>query len=443
MNFITSIFSAFFKNEEDRKRLYKTVLPSFIIHFFAAILALGLVFIMTRGLGSKQYGIFSYSFSVVAIIVNLATYGICMLVVKETPAALSKGKIGLSKGLHLWTIKWTVLLCTAFALIAAAFIALTTFFFHFRKETVYTIPLLLALISMPLSGLMNYYTAALRGQHKSVLSLLPDNIVKPTLFLFSIGILYFLTKQFNVQNAVLVNAISFGGGTLFAILAFYKIAPLKDIQPEYDIDLWKKTLKSLFLLQVIMSINSKIDILMLGYLKDSSAVGIFSVADMVASKLLLFLQIMVVITVASISRLHTLGEKQKLQEMITKVSRWVFLITIPVYIFIIVFRRLIMSYFGLDFESGQIALIIISTGQIINVAFGPIGIFALMTGNQKFNIIFTIINIVLNISLNLLLTPTMGINGTAIATAVSLVTWNTSMFIAIRKKTGIKTWIFG
>jgi hypothetical protein len=37
----------------------------------------------------------------------------------------------------------------------------------------------------------------------------------------------------------------------------------------------------------------------------------------------------------------------------------------------------------------------------------------------------------------------MGINGTAIATACALITWNTGMYLSIRKKTGIRTWIFG
>lgn len=443
MHLFTNILSAFFKNEDDKKRLHKVVIPSFIIHFFAAILTLVFIFVMTRSLGSRQYGIYTYSFSIVFIIVNLAITGIGIVIIRETPSLLSKGKNGLWKGLYKWSAKLTLLTCIFFTLITATFIILSTYYLHILKESAYTIPLITALAAIPFSCIMNYYAANLRSQNKIVLSLLPDNIIKPLLFLFFVGITFFFSSKLNVKTAILFNTTAFGGAALFAAFAFYKTTKLKGIKADYDVDAWKKSLKALFLLTLIMGINSKIDILMLGYLKDSSQVGIYSVADMIASKLIIFSIIINQISAPSISRSHTLEQKQKLQEMITKISRWVMIITFPVFVFIIIFSKWILSYFGLDFVGGQMALIIISTGQIINIAYGPVGIFALMTGNQKFNIVFTAITIFLNIFLNLILTPTLGINGTAIATACAIITFNTGMFLSIRKKTGIRTWIFG
>jgi O-antigen/teichoic acid export membrane protein len=443
MSFIKNIISAFVKNEDDHRRLFKVVIPSFVIHFFAAILGLAFMFIMTRGLGSKQYGVFTYSLSIVFIIVNLATYGICILSVRETSALLTKGKKGLWKGLHKWALKLVVLICLIFSFITAIFITLSTYYFHIFKETAYTVPLLLAMFTVPFYGIMNYYTSILRGQQKIVLSLLPDNIIKPVLFLLAVGILYLFSIQFSVGSALVLNAISFGGGALFGIIAFYKTTMLKGIEPEYDTTFWKHSLKSFFLLTVILSINYRMDILMLGYLRDSSQVGIYNVADNLASKLMVFLVITNQIIAASIAKMHTLDQKQKLQEMITKTSRWVFLISVPAFLFIVIFRKWIMSFFGADFDTGQTALIIISAGQMINIAYGPVGNFALMTGNQRYHIIFTSVNILINFGLNLLLTPTYGIIGTAIATACALITWNTGMFLAIWKKTGIRTWIFG
>ena len=81
--------------------------------------------------------------------------------------------------------------------------------------------------------------------------------------------------------------------------------------------------------------------------------------------------------------------------------------------------------------------------QLMDIAFGPVGSFALMTGNEKYSTRYMGIGILINIALNLLLTPRMGLNGTAIATSCSIVFWNAAMFITIRKKTGIRTWIWG
>lgn len=443
MDLFNKIISVFFKNEEDRKRLYKVVIPTFIIHFFAGILVLVLTFIMTRKLGSRQYGLYTYSFSIIYLIVTLATYGICLLAVRETPPLLTKDKTGLLKGLHKWSVRLIVSVSTLFALIIALFILSTTFFLHIFKVTVYTIPLLLALFTIPLYSIMNYYSSALRGRYRIALSLLPDNIIKPVLFLLSIGALYIFSIKFNVRSAILLNIISFGGAALFVSIVFNKNSAFQNIHAEYTIEFWKKTIKSFFLLTVVISINSKMDILMLGYLKDSSQVGIYSAADRVGTYLMTILLIMNQISAATFSRLHSLEQKEKLQLMVTKASRWVILISLPAYIFIIIFSKWIMSLFGPGFVIGQTALIIICTGQIINITYGPVGNIALMTGNQRFNIIFTSINIFINFTLNLILTPSIGINGTAIATACTLVIWNTGMFITIWKKTGIRTWIFG
>ena len=75
--------------------------------------------------------------------------------------------------------------------------------------------------------------------------------------------------------------------------------------------------------------------------------------------------------------------------------------------------------------------------------FGPVVDFALMTGNEKYTTIYMSIGILINIALNLLLTPGMGLNGTAIATTSSLIFWNVALFYTLKKKTGIRTWIFG
>lgn len=443
MSLLAKLIPIFFKSEEDRNRLYKVVIPTFIVHFFAGILLLSLTFIMTRGLGSRQYGLYTYSFSIVYLIVNLATYGICLIAIRESPALISKGNKQLLKGLHKWSLRLILLICTLFAVATAIFISISTFYFHIFKESAYTVPLLLALFTVPLFGTMNYFSAALRGRYKIVLSLIPDNIIKPVLLLLSIGALFAFSIPFNVRSAVLLNIISFGGAAVFAMAVFHKTFKPQHIEAEYDTVFWKKSLRALFFLSVVMSINSKMDIIMLRYLRESSEVGIYSAADRIGLFLITFLIIMNQISSASISRLHSLDQKQQLQRIITKASRWLMLISLPVYLFIVIFSKWIMGLFGPGFEDGQTALIIISSGQMFNIAYGPVGIVALMTGNQRFNIIFTSINIIINIILNLLLTPTMGINGTAIATACALVTWNTGMFLTIRKKTGIRTWIFG
>jgi len=62
-----------------------------------------------------------------------------------------------------------------------------------------------------------------------------------------------------------------------------------------------------------------------------------------------------------------------------------------------------------------------------------------MTGKQKQYQYIAIISLILNLTLNFILIPKYGINGAAIATAISLLVWNMSGCIYLKSKENIET----
>jgi len=442
MKFVTSaknILGFMLKNEGDKKKLSTVILPSFFIHFIAGLLYVLTVLVLTRKLGAREYGVLTYSFTVISLIISLLLGGINVMAVREPPALLSKGQTGLWKGFYRWSSRIVIVVSILVPLLIAACILFARYYLHLFTSSLYTTPILCALAAFPFYALMNYYSAWLRGQHKTVLSFLPDNIIKPAFFLIVLVCFF----HFNLWNAIWIRDLSFLAGSIFAIATFYRTTKMSSITPEYDIPAWKTSLKSFFLLAALVSISSRVDILMLGFFRDASQVGIYSGADMLATKIVIFQTLMNQISVASISRLHTLNDKKKLQSMMTKITRGVAIVSIPFFIVIILFNKWILSFLGPAFVQGESALIILCTGQLISLAFGPVGNFAVTTKNEKINIVFVILKMGIAILINLILTPIWGINGTAIATAASLVFWNAGMFITVKKRTGISTWIFG
>jgi O-antigen/teichoic acid export membrane protein len=83
-----------------------------------------------------------------------------------------------------------------------------------------------------------------------------------------------------------------------------------------------------------------------------------------------------------------------------------------------------MMFFGQEFKIGAYALIFIALGQIANVIVGPAGYINTMTGNPRYSLYNNFIVLFLNIAMNYMLIPLMGINGAAIATAVSVLIAN-------------------
>lgn len=438
MHSLSGFLEPFFKSEEDRKKLIKVVIPSFVIQSSAVLLSFLISLLLAKHLGSDQYGTFSFAFSFIYPLVSFASFGISMLMVREIPFIHSQKTPGLLKGLHNWSLKVVVLTClmlTGIVMLIIKYVPAT----HSGK---YTVPILIACIAIPFYGLMNYYSSALRGLGKIVQSQIADNVIRPGGFLLAILFLYFYTNYFNEYSVIGVSVLSFAVALFFSAILFYKAANIRNIAAKYDTRKWWMGLASLSLYNAILSLDSRIDVLMLGVIKEPSQVGIYTIAHKIALFLYFFLAVMNTVIAPSISRLYGSNQKQKLQEILTKTIRSVMVLSIPAGILIIVFSKWIMAYFGKDFVQGQTALIILCVTQLISISFGSVGIVAIMTGHEKYNSIATVGSIILNILGNLILTPTMGINGTAISAAVSITFWNIFMFIVVKKKVGVSPWIF-
>jgi O-antigen/teichoic acid export membrane protein len=107
---------------------------------------------------------------------------------------------------------------------------------------------------------------------------------------------------------------------------------------------------------------------------------------------------------------------------------------------IIIFNKTILGLFGEEFENGNIILIILCIGQVVNSFSGSVGIILQMIGKQKVQQNFVLIALLINIILTFMLTPVYGGLGAATATVISMAFWNIGCSIYIKRSLGIKTY---
>ncbi len=426
--------------QEDQDRLRKVLLPTFIIQVSGLGLALLVSVIMTHGMGAANYGIYSYCFSIVVGIVNFIVYGINILAIRETSSLLALDKASQWKGFMKWNIKYLFISSIAVSVIAA----IVFYFFPILPSDTYRIPVIIACSSIPLFSFLLLISSVLRGMHKVLLSQLAEKLVRPVSMLIMLIAVYLVFKHIGLKAALILNTAAFGIGMLYAVLKYRQHSGtlLQNLKTEYETSRWMKEVSGLFLFSILISIDTQIDIYMLGYLKPPAEVGIYKISNTAAQLTSFFLGISNVVLAPSFAHLHALQEKDKLQRLVTQTIRWVMLLTAPVALFIMIFSHWILSLWGPEFVAGQDALIMLCGAHLINSAFGSVGNLALMSKFEKYNGMAILLSIALNIILNLLLTPTWGINGTAFATGISLVIWNVMLYVVVKRKTGIRTWVF-
>ena len=112
-------------------------------------------------------------------------------------------------------------------------------------------------------------------------------------------------------------------------------------------------------------------------------------------------------------------------------------VSLAVFCLVLVMGEQLLSIFGPDFKDGYTALVILGVGGLVNALAGPVANLLALTGSENFVSRVMMATMALNFVLNLSLIPLWGVEGAALATAISMVTWNLVMFVASRRRLGL------
>ena len=205
----------------------------------------------------------------------------------------------------------------------------------------------------------------------------------------------------------------------------------------------------LMLAQAVHFIMSWTDKLMLGILDspdvisglstNSAQIGVYHTAF----KLSMFATIglMAVKSIASPKFAELYKQKEfKLLEKVTQQStKLIFWTTLPLVALFIFFSESLMLLFGDEFKAGVFAFILLSIGRVFVSFSGAAGNLLQMCGRQVIFMNVAILGSVINVILNFSLIPIYGINGSAIATMISLVSFNFLLVYYVKKEFGFYT----
>ncbi len=133
------------------------------------------------------------------------------------------------------------------------------------------------------------------------------------------------------------------------------------------------------------------------------------------------------------------NDMEGLKKVIHQSTKMIFWSSAPLVIIFFIFPEFFLGLFGEEFKIGVTAFIFLSCGRLISSFSGSVGNILQMTGNQNIYAKILLFGAILNVLLNLILIPRYGISGAAIASMSSLIVWNLSMVLVIKKKFGFYT----
>jgi O-antigen/teichoic acid export membrane protein len=173
------------------------------------------------------------------------------------------------------------------------------------------------------------------------------------------------------------------------------------------------------------------------YVSDAD-VGVYSAALRAGQVVVLFLTSVNLMFSPYVADLHNRGEIRRLDTLFKSLTRWTLAATLPAFLLIAVAPEDVLRIFGSGFGGGGAALLILLAGQLVNIATGSAGFVLIMAGRTGWDLAVYLGALTLDLALAFALCPRYGIEGAAMANAVTFATANTVRLALVKRLVGIQ-----
>ena len=428
---------------------------TFLLQLFYLASGFATTLLLTKWLGIGGLGAYNFVISWMILITIFVRFGFEEYLVRETAAAQALATPKFLTG--LWNFSRCFVLASSG--LACGLVLAIVYSIDF-ENTALTYSFTLGVCMIPILAMTALYRGRFRA-HKAVFhSQMPDSLIRP-LLLMLIVIWLMSAGPGDPWTAILVNVVATGIALGYCLLAMpfvtQKTSALdvsKNLQLPKAIPNEENSIESgdhwpalnwlmgalpFVLIAGIAIVNQRLDRLMLGALQDMQSVGLYSVAvqmAMVVSFTLIGLNQAVAPLVAE--RCDS-NRSQELQYSLLRATNFATAGSLLIVMALVLFGPIVLAAFGPEFSDSYLPMIILAVGQLLNVASGPVGTLLSMSRHERLVGFGMAVSVVCNIVLNYLLIPLYGVNGAAIATAVSVGVWNVLLVIFAKRILGINT----
>lgn len=391
--------------------------------------------LLARILGPAELGYYSFALSVILVVGLPVHMGLPVLVLRETARGEASMNWRQVKGLWRWAGRriCVITVATLFLAIPIIWLIGDRFVPDGRIMTVWV-----SIALVPLVAIEQVRSAAVRGLQRPILGLLPDSIIRPLSLLALLWFAWANGSTVTSYEAMVLHVVSVTLASIVGILILFKVTPpsLKSVTPEYSYQKkWFSSLLPLAFLTGTQVIMQNTNILMLGLWHSSEQVGYFKIAVSSADMVLFGLIAINVAMAPTFAKLHSVGDFIGLQRKSAQSASLAVLVAVPIALLLLIYGSEILHLlYGPEFIESYTPLVILIIGQMFNAWFGPNGNLLNMSGNERASLKILIFAMLTNIALCVLLIPTYGVIGAAVATTVSTIGWNIGAAVAVKSR---------
>ncbi|MFQ5511450.1 MAG: flippase [Candidatus Krumholzibacteriia bacterium] len=391
--------------------------------------------ILAKILGADAFGLFMLGLIIINLTSIIGRFGFDFVAVKYVSLYQGVGNDARIKGIIVRSFRYALITSVLFgvALFATSDVLLARVF---QKPELGRVIRWMS-VSLVFWSIMIVALASTQGLKIMKYRVYGQHVFWPVVNISLVAVFFF--AGFTLYGVVAAHVLSVAAASILSVYFLLRAFPgMKSVNAVYgDRMTLIRFSVPLLLVSVVNLLMRRTDSLLLGYFRSSAEVGVFNVAMNVAVITSVVLVSFNAIFAPMISDLYNRGETKTLEGLYKTVTRWVWTISCPAFLLVLLLSREILSVFGPEFVAGWAVLITLSCAQMLNAGVGSVSMMLVMSGRQKIVMYNTIGMSLANIVLNLLLIPRYGIMGAALASGVSIVALNLIMLFEVYGHLGI------
>ncbi len=277
-------------------------------------------------------------------------------------------------------------------------------------------------ITIGLTLLNTFLSSVFQGFEDTVPNAWINQAVQPAAFLIFVYIFFYfhLALTGALVAWVISNAITFVALVAYTLRRLPRyLPPTPTVTAELPPGLWILS-ASLWGVTTLSFVTAYIDTLILGAFRPEEAVGIYSAVMTLARLILVASGAVTYIFLPVAARLKGQGDIESIRSTYPTAARWVLVFTAPMFlVFGLLPTDSTTAIFGPSFAPGAFALLIITTGALVSVSFGPVNATLAGMAMTRPLLLATAISAATNVVLSFALIPKYGLLGAAAAWAVA------------------------
>ncbi len=377
---------------------------------------------MTHIVSPAAYGVFGEVYTATLILGWMTKLGFDGVLIRLLPAYRVKDEQGLAVGMvrfATWITLFSGLLVSVLFFAFAAIIA--RFVYH---DPSYRQPLMEVAPLIPLMALQVVLACGLQAFKEIKWKVYMDRLGQPLITLLTMGVFYLLGWR---MEALIFATI----GGFFCSVCIGYVALDKTVKcfahntpPRYSFGEWSRLAVPLLFNGLIQSMLNSTDILFLSIFAAPIQAGIYIASDRVSYFVVMPLFALNMIFSPLMGEYHANRKYEQLANMFKMVTKWSFSLSLPVFLCFIIFHNAILGIFGPTYTQGEVALLILCFGNLVDAGTGSVVQLLVMTGHLRILLINSVISIIVNIGLSFIFVQHFGILGAALAAALAVIIIN-------------------